>query len=892
MRKVGKFTFLLLLSLSILHLPIYSQSRENGAIQGRVTTDTGEFLPGAEVKVSSPNLIGGDRFAITNESGKFRFVALPPGTYSVTATLEGFTPAKIEDIRLHVGTTLTADLVLKVGGLTEEIFVVGEAPLVDVKDSQIGTANLPIEYLQNIPNSQFSTDIVNLAPGVTNDVAYGGTEWTSISWHIDGVDVSDPGDGGGVIKVDYNVIEEAKIFGIGAPAEYDGFSGAVFNIVSKSGGNELKGDFNFLYQNGSWNSDNTGDTGLSIPPATSFFDISTHLGGPIIKDKLWFFAGLEYYSRERQQPDFPKARTYKEPKFFAKFTWQPNKNNRFQTYLEYDRYWRDYLGGGPRRAIEVTTDRKRYTVVWNLSWLHIFSDKTFLEAKYSGWAFESHSTPKGGDLPGHIDQVTKWQTVNTTGYLEQIVHVNNANLAVSHHADNFLGSHDFKFGLELRISDADEYVPIPGGRYYLDYNGQSFYMYAFEGLNNLIYNVQPRNQSYSGFAQDSWSVTDNLTINFGLRLNSWRSKLLSRPEEKYKTTGFAPRIGFSYDLFGDHSTAFKAHYGRYFDALTAVSFYPIATQNADFVGYTWEDGNWVEVFREPGNLPDGTTPTSMDPDIKHPCIDQFSIGISRELAKDLSFEISYINRVSKNIIDIVNLNAEYEKILRTDPYTGATYEIYNQTNNPEDNRYMFTNPYAGQANSVLVDPTKKYNALQILLTKRFSNNWQMLASYVYSTLRGTYDNTYDYGMQYSRFYKDPNNQYNSDGKFTFDPIHMLKIQGMVALPLDINLSANFSLISGNNYTRYLRIGGLNQGAIDLFTEKKGLRRLPTKRNLDIRLEKVFNFGDRRFGLTFDIFNVFNEGRATWYISEAGEEFEAIDDIMDARGFRIGFRFFF
>jgi len=708
MRKTNRFVLILVLSLGIIHLPSYPQSKENGAIEGTITTDTGAFLPGAEVKLSSPNLIGGNQFAITNESGKFRFIALLPGTYSVTATLEGFTPAKKEDIRLHVATTLTVDFVLEVGKLTEEVVVVGRAPLVDVKDSQMGATVLASDYLQNIPNSQSYTNIINLAPGVVNGVAYGGSpEGVSVSWNIDGAVVDDPGNGSGITNMDYNVIEEAKLSGIGTPAEFGGFQGGVLNVVTKSGSNEFKGDFNFIYQNSNWNSDNTGNTGLSTPSTTALFDISTHLGGPIMKDKLWFFLSLAYYSRERQQSDFPHPQTFGEPKLLAKFTWQVNKNNRFQAFLQHRRYWSDYRGGGPRRAVETTTDRKHYRWNGNFSWLHIFSDKTFLESKLSGWVFDSRSAFKGGDLPSHRDEVTKWRTVNGSSTLNQHTWISNGNVAVSHHADNFLGgSHDFKFGVEVRTGGTKDESPVPGGRNYLDYNGQSFYMYGFEGLNNYRNISEPRSLTSSSFAQDSWSVTDKLTANFGLRFSSWRTKLLSRPDEPYTATGFSPRLGFSYDLFSDHSTALKAHYGRYYEGLPFVPFYPLGTQNSDYVGYKWEDENWVEVFREPGNLPDGTTPYSMDPDIKHPCVDQFSIGISRELAKDLSFEIVYLNKVFRNIIDRVNLNAEYEKILRTDPYTGATYEIYNQTNNPEDNRYLFTNPYAGQTSSVLVDPKK------------------------------------------------------------------------------------------------------------------------------------------------------------------------------------------
>ena len=330
-----------------------------------------------------------------------------------------------------------------------------------------------------------------------------------------------------------------------------------------------------------------------------------------------------------------------------------------------------------------------------------------------------------------------------------------------------------------------------------------------------------------------------------------------------------------------------------------------STQNADKITYRWNDATsaWDYVSTYWGSLPDQTTPTTMDQDIKHPSMDQFSLGITRELAKDLSLELTYIYRNSNDILDVVNLNATWALQTEIDPFTGATYEVYNQTNNPDDNRYLITNPRAGQTGSSLIDPTRKYNAVMVVLEKRFSNNWQLRTSYVYSTLNGTYDNTYDRGIAlYSSFYQDPNYQYNADGKCTFSPTHVFKLQGLVNVPVvDVSIGLNLALISGNNYTRTLFIDGLNQGGINLFTEPKGSRRTPSKTNLDIRVEKVFYFGSdrsKRFGLTVDIFNALNKGTvhatedSIGLVTDAGPAFEEISNILDPRSFRIGFRFFF
>jgi len=195
----------------------------------------------------------------------------------------------------------------------------------------------------------------------------------------------------------------------------------------------------------------------------------------------------------------------------------------------------------------------------------------------------------------------------------------------------------------------------------------------------------------------------------------------------------------------------------------------------------------------------------------------------------------------------------------------------------------------------MTDPYRKYNGLQLQLSKRFSNNWQLMASYVYSTTKGNYSNTTSDEGLLANFSGDPNSQYNTDGKLPIDPTHMLKIQSMVALPLGINISGSFRFISGRTWQRRLRVGGLGQGSVYINTEPRGSRRLPSQTNLDLRLEKVFYFGgdrSRRFGLTFDVFNAFNSGTTTRISSSVGSSFGEIQRIVDSRGFRVGFRLYY
>jgi len=295
MKRLILFAFLAF--LFIFSSLIFPQSKETGAIIGAVSDQQGAPLPGVTVTVSSPNLMG-TRSTITEANGAYRFPALPPGDYTVKAELEGFKTVVRENIRLTTTTRLTVDISMEQSAIKEEVTVVAQAPTVDVKSTETASVTLSNEILRNIPYSQFAPDIVQLAPGVTTDnVAYGAAADTGIAYSMDGVNVADPEAGSAWVFVDHNIIEEAKVMGIGLPAEYGNFTGVIFNVVTKSGGNQLSGHFEVDFQGkkdawpgGFWQSDNNsayiGDFPDLTSPLQELLDASGHLGGPIKKDKL------------------------------------------------------------------------------------------------------------------------------------------------------------------------------------------------------------------------------------------------------------------------------------------------------------------------------------------------------------------------------------------------------------------------------------------------------------------------------------------------------------------------------------------------------------------------------------------------------------------------------
>ncbi|MFO7732119.1 MAG: carboxypeptidase-like regulatory domain-containing protein, partial [Candidatus Aminicenantes bacterium] len=208
-----KRKFIVVLAVALLCAPLaFTQSRETGAIRGFVLDEQNTPLPGVNVSLSGANLMG-VRSVVTDANGEFRFPALPPGTYQLKAELAGFGSIIQESVRLTSTTTLTLDLVMKPAALSEEITVIAQSPTVDVKSTETASVTLTSEILRNMPYNQFTANIVNLAPGVNNNVAFGASANTGIAYTMDGVNVADPEGGSAWVFSDHNIIEEAKIMG-------------------------------------------------------------------------------------------------------------------------------------------------------------------------------------------------------------------------------------------------------------------------------------------------------------------------------------------------------------------------------------------------------------------------------------------------------------------------------------------------------------------------------------------------------------------------------------------------------------------------------------------------------------------------------------------------------
>ena len=238
------------------------------------------------------------------------------------------------------------DFALKVGGLAETVVVVGEAPVVDTTSSATNT-QLSQDLLFNMPIRQgnTATNLLNFAPGINNGAAYGGDANSGNGLLIDGVDTRDPSGGTAWTFYNYNIVEEVQFTGIGAPAEYGAFTGAIVNTITKSGGNQFSGLFDVIYTKSSFASKNVPAEFIGENPnlaqaakTNKLVDFTTQIGGPIIKDKLFFFASAQRYQKDDDPIGPSTRRNEASDRLNGKLSWQPSPNDNVSAHVQFDNF--------------------------------------------------------------------------------------------------------------------------------------------------------------------------------------------------------------------------------------------------------------------------------------------------------------------------------------------------------------------------------------------------------------------------------------------------------------------------------------------------------------------------------------------------------------------------
>jgi hypothetical protein len=713
-----------------------SAAHAQGSITGVIKDPSGAVLPGVTVEVSSPELIEKTRTATTDGTGQYRIIDLRPGVYTVTFTLTGFSSVKREGVELTGSFVATVNGDMRVGGLAETITVTGENPIVDVQTTTQQRV-LNKEVIDAIPTGRSHLDQAVLVPGLSSSqgaargvlMDVGGTnnlQNTLVSMHggrtsdtrlmVDGIRIGNNVDGGQwtnyvpdqggaqEVTIDYGAVTAEQLTG-----------GLRINLVPREGGNSFKGYFFITGVNSSWQGSNVTqdliDRGLGTPNRMKqAYDINPSGGGPIVRDKLWFYSSARFQDNQSYvagtyvnknagdptkwlyDPDTSQQSVFsiKQNSVATRLTWQAAQKHKIGIYYDSQtRNWDDGVNLVSPEAL--TLWRFPRLGLAQASWTSPLTNRLLLEARGQLKAESFY------DLYEREDPIYKSMipvTEQSTGLLYHGPSPNNygatyQDLRTFQASLSYVtGAHAFKVGM------VDTYADVSGVA-----NDNDFHVsYRFNnGIPNQITQRTTPTESRSimkaelgVYAQDKWTV-NKATLNLGVRYDYQSgyfpalhlgpgyfvpTRDLTFPEtDSIKWKDLSPRLGVAYDLFGNGRTALKGNIARYVLGAPATVNSP-SGRVANTITRTWTDANGnftpdcdlfntgAQDFRASGgdfcgvmsNTTFGQpqTPTTFYNEhlIQGFGVRQynweFSAGIQHQLAERVGLEVGYFRRIFGN----------------------------------------------------------------------------------------------------------------------------------------------------------------------------------------------------------------------------------------------------
>jgi outer membrane receptor protein involved in Fe transport len=712
---------LLLAVLAIfLALPLSAPAQSlaaGGAIEGTVTDESGGVLPGVHVTIRNV-ATGITRETQTDAAGVYRAPLLPVGTYDVTAVLTGFATTKRPGLTLNIGQVLTADVTLKVASAQEEVTVTAEASIIETSRthqastvSERAVANLPV-------NGRNFIDFVLTTPGVTRDtrggdISFAGQRGVLNSLVIDGADNNNTffgqtlgrtGSGRAPYQFSQDAVQEFQVNRNAYSAEYGRAGGAVINVVTKSGTNDLHGSAFEFFRDKSLNANSWANkirTPITPRGAFRIHQFGGSLGGPIQKDKAFFF--LSYDGQRRNIPNLitplsvtlpasvinstdPAVQaglalvrgangdyvlTRDQDVFLGKVDYQLDPKHRLSVRYNHQ----NFTGGnnestGPTSAQEHTGNSLVHTRSVNASLSSVFSSRFYNELR-AQWARDEEPGEANTNAP-EVNLREGGTAVLVFG--RNFFSPRETTIKRFQVADTvtwIAGAHALKGGFDLNFDRIFNFFPGNfGGRYFFNSvaslgrglpNGSGEnYQQAFPGVGTTGPETHPDLNEYAAFLQDEWKTSRRLTLSFGLRydLQGIAQPAVRNPDPQLAAAGidtsfihvdknnFAPRLGFSWTP--DPKTVVRGGYGLFYGRTpsimigTAHSGNAVNVQTITFTGALVP--RYPSVF---ASIPTGAAlprPSIQffDPDFENPEVHQASVGVERALGKDVAVAVSYL----------------------------------------------------------------------------------------------------------------------------------------------------------------------------------------------------------------------------------------------------------
>ena len=941
----------------LLALPASAQV-QTGEIFGRVTDTTGAILPGVTVTVSGPALLR-PQTVVTSQTASYRVPRLPIGVYTVTFELTGFKKLVRQGVELQAGFNAEISPRMPISTVEETITVSGESPVVDTQQVKTGE-NFTLQMLDSLPSARDPWVILEMTPGVImsgqnvggsasgqqSSFTSNGDNGGNTMWNVDGVTITDmAATGASPTYYDFDSFAEIQITTGGNDASMQ-TGGINLNMITKSGSNQYRGSTRFFLTDHALQSNNISDElyqagAGSGNPIRNIKDYGFEIGGPIIRNKAWFWGG---YGRQRVEvgivgflrqtaecdreftgpedeyeclsPDLTVLDSYN-----GKLQVQPWNSQKFTMNFTRGDKIRNARGASARRPPETAWRQYGPTNIYRLQHQWIASDRMTMDNTfgYTGGGFAL-------DLQNESQYEAQLLYNRSTGGYErsyQAVFYDRPSWEAKTDFNYFLpsflgGDHSMKWGLRYRTADSGV-SQITGGRAIAQVTGSSGALVSNRATLYRDPNTYHEQSNVSAYFNNSFNKS-RFRLNIGARVDHQDDRTLGTSNEAnpivpdllpalsfggadagISYTDISPRLGMTIDIFGTGKTVAKASTAIYYGQGNTVSnvLNPLATST---IVAPWNDTNGDLIVQreeldlatdnllgwsnwnpsDPAALPNVND--VIDPNLHNDRTREGIVGIDHELMANFGLQVNYIYRKYDRFTYTPQLNqqtSDYTPITVTEACGNA------ECPQPEYTYTYYTLPYRLTSDETLTnDPFFRTNhSVEFVARKRMSNNWMMNGSMVLQRTRGFYPE--------SRV-QDPTNIPFLHGKDdnTRNARWIGKLMGMYAFPGGFNVSAFLNARDG--FPRAIVIRSPSRpnglGTINVRTEDAGTTRYDAMALLDLRAEKWFTVGRARFAASVDVFNALNSDLVLDRVNRLDSSvYNRIDEVVVARVIRFGVR---
>ena len=912
-------TPVLIVSFLLLSVDASGQAIQTGVITGKITDSDGEPMPNVKVTLLSDALSRNSVSTITDSEGSFRIPGLSPGVYKVVATIEGYYQPVSNFVNLRVATINELTITLAAGEAPGDAVDQAGGPMLTLISPEKGYL-IPGSLVQKIPVYNDLEKAFTQLPGtntVDNGVSVNGSSPRSNIFYYQGMNITDPYEGGNIINLKFPHIQTIYASGPGKSVQNHG-TGVSIGIISASETDEISLDTSFFYATDFMKGEYEGaETSLM----SDLKDFSIQVGGPVGDERFWVQGSyMRSYHDHSEMINAFETTDDSEYTLTARGSFFSSNNNQISGL---------YLGNGFFSQAHFSPDLTSWTILEedreavtsdldaNADFLSIrdelhLSDNMRLDVSYTWMSYNKKIIPTSGlnTLPSIVDPKTK--TLLQGSYLGEWQKARGERLLFSGNLDFYLdemaGTHEILLGLEVERDELSVDRGFDGSYKEYHYMGAPLYRKFYSRPNSPPSDVKSELTltRFSIYGQDSWFPRPNISVNFGVVYNG--PQVENRYSRVIDWDDISPRLAASWDVFSDGKTILRAGVARFHESSLGITapqdLYGLSTvfwhESLVDLGFLtgvkgrkrWRSERDTHTFFGSGDIANRA-----DLETESPYTDEFFVTLEHEPMQDVSVGASFIYRRSRNILE------DYEVLRDGDSITENPGSLYNliQVKDSNGDSYYYYQRQPGTDDRY--DPEyywsndsrlfRNYYAVQIFGRTRPIAGLQLLGNYTLSSSRGNIDVTMEETSTYSWSQNNPSRFINAEGYLSNDCRHKVNLAAVYYAPYQVTVGIKASFYTGKPFNRYL-------SNFDLYDLNYSIRANPRGEEYrydstflaDLRLEKEVTLARNSFLVTLDVFNLLGSQAATRKDERDGEFFSNDISLVNPRTIQLGISYRF